>query len=395
MHRRRRLGALGAVASAAALLGAIVGAGGSDSGPMNAGPDLPAQCTGSSAADVRRILGAKLIVRSDGTPDDALVRAVRAGEVGGVIVFPAEAQPATIIDEETGEASGQTAIRRGLRRLQAAAAQAGLPALVIATDQEGGEVKRFIEAPPLLSPFQLGENDSRPDARLEGRATGNFLAGMGINTDLAPVLDVPTGSESVMALRTFGTDPQTVTRLGLAFAEGLRSKGVAATAKHFPGLGRSTLNTDFAPSEIDAPRRQLRSDLQPFAAAIDADIELIMVGLASYPGLGAREPAALEPAIAQDLLRDRLGYEGVSITDDLQAEAIEAQLNTKRAAVAAARAGVDLLLFAGDRAPGALDALTNAVQGGNLDLEAQRASCARIVALREGFAAQPESGPTG
>jgi beta-N-acetylhexosaminidase len=370
--RRRRLRALGAVAGVACILGAVVGAGAGDDEPSPAEAAIPAECAGSSPAAARRMAGQRLIVRSDGTPDSRLIERAREGEIAGVIVFP------SLGDEEAD-------ITEGLKRLQRAAAAGGQRPLIVATDQEGGEVKRFTLAPPQRSPFQLGDFGDADDARLEGKATGSFLDRVGINTDLAPVLDVDAVPGSVMHYRAFGSDPKRVSALGLAFAAGLAKDGVLATAKHFPGLGRSTLNTDLSPSQIDASRVELMRDLLPFRDAIAQGIPLVMVGLATYPALKARDPAALEPKIVDGLLREQLGFEGVVITDDLEAGAVASSYSAQEAAVAAARAGNDLLLFAQDSAPDALGALARAITTARVDIAAARQSCLRIVELREGL----------
>jgi beta-N-acetylhexosaminidase len=368
--RRRRVRALGVVGGVAALLGAVVGAGAGDEPPPPAEASIPAQCAGSDRSAVRSIAGQRLIVRTDAVPDRGLLERVRAGEIAGVIVFPGLSQ-----DEDD--------VRAGAKQLQRAASAGSQPPLIVATDQEGGEVKRFSLAPPQRSPFQLREIGDAGDSRLEGKATGAFLEGVGINTDLAPVLDVDAVPNSVIHFRAFGDDPEKVSKLGLAFADGLARNGVLATAKHFPGLGRSALNTDLAPSAIDAPRRVLLRELRPFRDAIADGIPLVMVGLASYPALGGRKPAALDPRIADDLLRGQLGYDGVTITDDLQAGAVAASYDSKEAAVQAAKAGNDLLLFAQDAAPGALDALAGAITRARVDIASARRSCVRVVELRQ------------
>ena len=370
--RRRRRAALGGVAALALVGGALVGAagGGDDTSAGTAATTIPSQCEGADAKAWPRLAGQRIMVRTDGTPDSKLLRRARKGEIAGVIVFP-------------GVGVEQEQITAGLRELQKAAETGGQPPLIVATDQEGGPVKRFTNDPPLRSPYDLGRNGDAPDARLEGQATGTFLRRVGVNTDLAPVLDVPATPDAVIAFRSFGDTPDDVTRKGLAFATGLGQERVLATAKHFPGLGRSLLNTDFSPSEIDASREDLREDLAPFRAAIRQGIPLIMVGSAAYPALGPNGPAALQQEIATGLLRDRLGFEGVSITDDLQAGALSASLDSGEAAERAARAGMDLLLFAGDSAPDAHERLTRALGLARLDSEQARESCVRVVELRE------------
>ena len=370
--RRRRLGALGVVAGLAAIAGAITGAGGDDGAPAPAGTTLPAPCLGSGGEAFRRLAGQRLVVRTDGTPDGALLRRARRGEIAGVIVFP-------------GEGLTEERIRTGLRKLQRAAASGGQPPLVIATDQEGGPVARFPEGPPLRAPLDLGRSGDVADSRLEGQATGNFLRKLGINTDLAPVLDVPASPDAAISLRAFGRNANDVARLGLAFASGLGQERVLATAKHFPGLGRSQLNTDFSPSRIDASRRELRDDLRPFRAAIADGIPLVMIANAAYPALGSDGPAALSRGVVTGLLRERLGFGGVAISDDLEAGAISASLDAPEAGEQAAAAGVDLLLFATTAAPRVHERLARALALERLSLESARESCARVVALRQGL----------
>lgn len=378
--RRRRLGALACAAALAAVAGAALGAGGGEETDPKPVSVLPPECSGTGAAGLRALAGTRIIVGTDGTPDKDLLARAKAGAIAGVIVFPG-----------TGETDEE--VRAGMKELQAAAAAGGQEPLVIATDQEGGPVKRFVSGPPLRSPYDLGRFGTPSDSRLEARATANYLTKLGINVDLAPVLDVPASTDSVIAIRAFGTDAAGVSEKGLAFANGLQQEGVMATAKHFPGLGRSVLNTDFAPSEISASRRDLAGDLRPFQAAIDDDVALVMVSSASYPGLGGHAPAALEAGVADGLLRDRLGFRGVSITDDLEAEAIASSDDRAEAAERAAAAGMDLLLFARTPAPDVLDHLTRALTTGRLEVPAAQDSCVRVVALRARLGQAPVTAP--
>ena len=313
------------------------------------------------------------MVRMEGSATPDLLEQARAGEIGGVILFP----PSDIAGDRLADE---------IKRVQAAAANGGLPRLLVAIDQEGGIVERLPALPPQLSPFTIAQNDDRQAASLEGEATGFQLRELGIDVNLAPVLDVPASDQQFMAPRAFGSDPDQVARLGLAFASGMRREAVAATAKHFPGLGRAVENTDFAPTTVAASRRELRSDIEPFSAAIANGIDLIMLSSAAYPELGGRGPAVLDPAIATNLLRDDLGFTGVSISDDLLAPAIGTEHSARQAGVLAAAAGVDLLLFAARDAPGIAAALVAAAGSGRLDEAGVRASCGRVVALKERLA---------
>jgi len=278
---------------------------------------------------LRRAVGQKIITRMAGErPSPRLLQRVRRGEVGGVILFDHNAPAPTPLAEAAAS-------------LQKAAARGGNPRLLIAVDQEGGSVRRLPWAPPQGSAAELGGDPAR--ALSEGERTGRTLRRVGINVDLAPVLDVPAETSSVLGSRAFGTTPEAVSRAGCAFAAGLRRGGVLTAAKHFPGLGDATANTDKARVEIRTPAAQLRAAYRPYRDCLDAGvISAVMVANAVYPALGARVPPALSGAVIEDELRGRLRFRGVVISDTLQAGALRRERDT---AVRAARAGVDLLLY--------------------------------------------------
>jgi len=173
--------------------------------------------------------------------------------------------------------------------------------------------------------------------------TPDDLARAGVNVNLAPVADVAQPG-SVMTGRAFATDvPGNV----VTASRELLHAGVLPTAKHFPGFGRATENTDDAPVTIDASRDELETDLEPFRAAIDADVPLIMASHALYPALDPEYIASQSPAILQDLLRGELGFDGVVITDSLEAEAVLARSSVEVAAERSLAGGADLLLMTG------------------------------------------------
>jgi beta-N-acetylhexosaminidase len=371
--RRRRL-ALAAIAGLAAVAGALAGAlADRDQQASDDAASAAVGCPPAIAASPRRLTGQMLIVRMEGSATDDLVRRARRGEIGGVIVFPP-------LD------TAAAALRDQVEALRRAAADGGAQAPLVAIDQEGGEVKRLPAAPPAHTPAELGVAGPSA-ARAEGRATGRALARLGIDVDLAPVLDLPVTDDAFIQSRAFGTDPETVSDTGIAFGQGLEAAGVAATAKHFPGLGRALTNTDLAPSTVPATRAELRADLVPFRAAVAARLDLVMVSNAIYPAFDSNLSASLSPALVDMLLRERLGYRGVVISDDLGAGAVTgAGIGEGPAAVKAARAGVDLLLFALTDGSRAHRALREALRSGRLDREALVASCARTTALRERLA---------
>jgi beta-N-acetylhexosaminidase len=367
VYRRRRLTALAALGALIVLtllaLGALLGE--DEEVPIPAQPPVS-----QPEVPVEELVGQRLVVRMEAVATPTLLRAARRGEIAGVIVFP---PPGTDPD----------AVAREIGRLQQAAREGGRPPLLVATDQEGGEVKRFVEGPPEQAPPELGEAGAE-SARAAGEETGSYLARLGINVDLAPVLDVAWSPESAIASRAFGTEAETVAEAGGAFADGLASAGVAATAKHFPGLGRASANTDLAPVSIDAPRRDLERDLEPFRAAIGGGVPVVMLSNATYPALDSTAPATWSRPIVTDLLRDELGFAGLVITDDLGAGAVTSVLPPERAAVRAARAGADLLLLASEQSPeDAYRELLEAARNRTLDRDALEQSYDRVLGLKD------------
>jgi beta-N-acetylhexosaminidase len=359
-RRRRVAGAL--LLAIVALVVVVLASGGEDPPAPSPQATLPPVC----ADEPRAALGARIVVRMEAKATPGLLRAARDGEIGGVILFP----PA---------GTDPTALAREVTRLQEAAAETGTGPLVVAVDQEGGEVKRLPSLPPDVAPADLAGDPTGAEA--EGLATGEALVGIGVNVDLAPVLDVPQQG-SFLGTRTFGSTSEEVAAAGVAFAAGLRAGGVAATAKHFPGLGRSAANTDEAESEVAASASEIDADLAPFEAAIADGVELVMLSSAVYPELDPKRPAFASPAITEGLLRSDLGFEGVTISDDLGAGAVTARYDAAAAALAAAQGGTDLLLFALTPDPGVLDSLVAAAKRGALEQGALEASCARVLALR-------------
>jgi beta-N-acetylhexosaminidase len=370
-QRRRRLWALIGVAALAAVLGIIAGA---SSGGESGEPPPAVSFCGRPATTPTQIAGQGIVARMDDKATPALLALARRGEIGGLVLFP--------------ETSNYDALAKQIRMVQQAALAGGNPKLLISIDQEGGIVKRLASIPPQLSPYTLAQNNDPSASRLEGKATGFQLRHLGIGVDLAPVLDVPDSENQFMFVRAFGSSPAQVTRLGLPFAQGLMEKGVAAAAKHFPGLGRATLNTDFAPTTITASRGELIHDMRPFKAAVEAGVPIVMVSSAAYPGLGGKTPASLSPEIVTDTLRGRLGFGGVVVTDDLLTPAVNGKYSPLQAAARATNAGVDLKLYAGNGVNGLARALAKGAKRGQVSTAALVDSCERIVALKDRIAAR-------
>lgn len=277
---------------------------------------------------LRQQLGQTLISSFDGTVvPDYIRRRLRAGETAGVILF----------GRNGGPASTWRRLTRSLRRA------AGGEALVM-VDQEGGSIRTVTAAGPLAGQALQGAPAA---VRRAARRAGRQLRSLGVNVNLAPVADVAVPG-SVMGGRAFAGDAKAVAARTRASARGLREARVAATAKHFPGLGASAVNTDEAPATVTSPGRTLRGrDLAPFRAAVAEGVPLVMLSHALYPALDASRIASQSPAIATRLLRAELGFGGVTVTDSLEAGAVLARSGVAAAAERSLRAGADLILMTG------------------------------------------------
>ncbi len=329
----------------------------------------PASPLAARSVSATKLLGQRIMVGMQGTqPDAVLLRSVREGRVGSVILFSANI-------------SSRTQLRSLTSSLQSAARAGGNPPLLIATDQEGGQVKRLANGPPDRSPPQIVASGSTSLAFSEGRATGRYLKGLGINWDLAPVTDVPTfpGAFIWRQGRAFSFNADTVARYATAFALGLQNAHTAATAKHFPGVGSAAIDTDNKLNELRPSRLQRDAALKPYRALIPRGLDAVMLSTAGFPAYDATgTPTALSRTIVQGLLRRKLGFSGVTITDALGTPTGHDEVT---AGVLAARAGADVLLYT-DSAPGELAALQRALATGRLSAAEARASYQRIVALK-------------
>ena len=341
----------------------------------------PGHAAGAPAPELtlRQLAGQRVIYSYRGPiPPARLLARIRAGEAAGVIFF-------------AGNITGREQIRRVVATLQAAAARSPLDApLLMMVDQEGGQVRRLSGA-PVRSAQQIGAaGDPVASARAAGRGAGRNLRGVGMNVNLAPVLDVARSPRGFIGQfgRSYGGDAGTAGSLGAAFIRAQQRAGVSATAKHFPGLGAATRtqDTDRRPVRLDVPLATLRArDERPYGPAIAAGVRLVMLSWATYPALDPQRPAGLSPTVVGRELRRRVGFAGVTVTDALGAGALAPFGGTAARARLAAAAGMDLLLCAGQsvgEGDAAADALVEAARTGALDAAGFRAAVDRIVRLR-------------
>jgi beta-N-acetylhexosaminidase len=273
-------------------------------------------------------VGQVILLRFRGTTAPGYVReALRRRRAAGVILF-----------------GDNVATRGQLRGLTRSLRSSGSRPIV-AVDQEGGSVRRIPWAAPFASaPEQVAAGTVRSEAANGGRA----LRAAGVTVTLAPVVDVPSVRGAALAGRAFSSDPDGAGTAMTAAVLGWRSGGVAATAKHFPGLGGARVNTDGGSVTIARTRAQLETtDFPPFEAAIRAGVPLVMVGHARYPALDRARIASQSRTIMVGLLRERLGFRGVVVTDSMEARASLATGDITTVSERAVRAGADLLLLTG------------------------------------------------
>ena len=328
---------LGAAAALALVVGIVIGSGGDgDDEPGRESAVTPAQEEAARGRELRRAVDrlslrqqvGQLVISSfdEATRPDYIRRRLGAGETAGVILF--------------GRNGGDAAQwRRLTRSIQAAARGRAL----VMVDQEGGDIRTVSFAGPAAGQASQG---SPQQVQAGAREAAGQLRRVGVNVNLAPVADVAErgGVPSVMDGRAFAGAPDEVAAATRASIRGMRAARVAATAKHFPGLGGSQVNTDDAPATVDG---SIDSDLVPFEAAIAEHVPLVMLSHALYPALDPDAIASQSPAIVTGLLREELGYDGVVVTDSMEAQAVLARSGLADASVRAVRAGADLVLLTG------------------------------------------------
>ncbi|MEO8570164.1 MAG: glycoside hydrolase family 3 N-terminal domain-containing protein [Chloroflexota bacterium] len=303
-------------------------------------PSTVLAATTTATPTLAQLIGQKLVVRMEGaTPSADLLGRIRRGEVSGVILFGANVTTKAALIALTA-------------KLHATAVAGGQPHFLIATDQEGGSVKRISWAPPTLSPPQMGRIGPASTARTQGANTGAALHGLGIDVDYAPVADVPATTASFMYRqgRTWSFSARSTAVLSDAFATGLESKHVVPSMKHFPGLGFATRSTDAYVVTIGVSRSRLAPGLRPYQTAIAHHIPMIMLSNATYPAYDSVSAAGWSLAISVTLLRRTLGFRGVTITDSLSGTAAARGISTGALAVRAAKAGTDMILVTGSEA---------------------------------------------
>jgi beta-N-acetylhexosaminidase len=327
---RRRRTAVAAAAAIALIAGLAVGSRG-DEAPRPAGEEPSPAPEEAPEKAVERLtleqqVGRMVILRFAGTEAPGyVIRALREGRAAGAILFR----------DNVTDPVQLRALTRSLRR--------AAPGVLVCVDQEGGPIRTVPwaepeRAPPAQQAFGAVREDSL--------AAGRDLRDLGINVTLGPVADIPTEG-SVMTNRAFSSEPAAAAAAVAESVAAWHEAGVATTVKHFPGLGGATVNTDDGSATVERSHREQTQDLAPFAYAITEGTEFIMASHAVYPALDRERIASQSPAVIDGLLREELGYDGVVMTDSLEAAAVQAVADVEGAAVASAEAGVDVILTTG------------------------------------------------
>ena len=278
--------------------------------------------------------------------------------------------------------------------------------VLVMSDEEGGDVTRLDRLPgsPYPGHAALGALDDVDATRAVAAAMGARLRAVGIDVDLAPVVDVNADPENpVIGVRSFGATPDLVSRHGAAFVRGLQGAGVAACAKHFPGHGSTRTDSHLGlPTEADPAEVLRERDLAPFEAVVEAGVRCLMTAHVVFPAYDA-EPATLSPVLL-GLLRDELGFDGVVITDALDMNAISATVGHGEGAVRSLAAGADLVCIGNPGHPATydaerrlavvVDAIVAGVHEGRLSVDRLERAAARVADLTAWLRKEPtESAP--
>lgn len=280
-----------------------------------------------------QIAGQRLMAGFDGTRlNDDLKFLINTIKVGGIILF-------------ARNLSSPDQIKDLCFSAREYALQHGQPPIFISIDQEGGQVAR------LKAPFtQFPGNPAmktKEDAVFFAETTAKELTEVGINMDLAPVLDIAhKGINSIMAGRAFGSDPEQVSSLGVKVIEHLQQNKIISVAKHFPGIGRTTLDSHLEMPFLNTGIKDIEDiDLMPFEAAIKHNVAGIMLSHIFYRNIDSKWPASLSIKIAKDLLRGQLEFNGITITDDLDMGAIKKNYDIKTIIQQILSADIDIALI--------------------------------------------------
>ncbi len=326
---------------------------------------------------LEQLAGQRLMVGFDGDAfNDDLRMLIGELKVGGVILF-------------ARNLGAPHEIRALCAAIQDYAQSKNQPPLLIAIDQEGGTVARLKE--PFTQFPGNSKMQARADARHFAQITAAELAGVGVNMNMAPVMDIDCKAiQGVMADRAFGHDPGWVSAMGSCVIRHLQQNGIMAVAKHFPGIGRTTADSHFTRPLLDIGLEALeQTELIPFKAALAETVAGIMLSHIVYTGVDPDWPASLSERIAKDILRRRMGYEGVVMTDDLDMGAVKTHYGIDVVIQQIIRADIDIALIChkGPDIEAAFGLLLDALKSSPSIHECGIAAVDRILKLKQTYIA--------
>ncbi|HNW86789.1 MAG TPA: beta-N-acetylhexosaminidase [Candidatus Limiplasma sp.] len=323
--------------------------------------------------DMQTALGQHLVTGFQGPEmTREFIDNVRSHKIGNVILFEYN-----VVDK--------VQLKNLCEQIRALVLEAtGYPPM-ITIDQEGGAVSRLKEDATIFpSAMAVAATGNPENARIAGRITGEELLAMGVNFNLAPVMDVNSNPNNpVIGVRSYGDTPAQVARYGVAMAQGLMESGVLCSLKHFPGHGDTAVDSHLGLPCVDKSLEELLAcELLPFQAAIDAGVPAVMTTHILFPRLEPDGvPATMSRRILTDLLKTRMGFQGLVISDCMMMGAIAQYYGTVKGSVAALRAGVDLVFVShsASLASQALEAAQKALEDGMLDAAELQASTEKIL----------------
>jgi beta-N-acetylhexosaminidase len=326
---------------------------------------------------LREKAGQLFVVSFHGTsPDPAFLSLLQRHHLGGVIVY-----------------ANNYSSPRQLKMLLGSLQRASAYPLLVCTDQEGGSVVRITRGVhTFASEATYGRLGSAARAYADAATTAHDLRGLGLTMNLAPVVDVLSNARSPIGGRSYGSNPQLDAGLGAAAIRGYQQSGLAAAAKHFIGLGHTSIDSHQALPTVTQSLAQLEKvDLVPFRAAIAAGVSTILVAHVALPAIDSvRRPASLSPLVIGGLIRKHLGFNGVVMTDSLAMGGLNG-ISTPEAAERALAAGADMFLIAAnhDIPAAVIDATVNqviaAVRAGRISERRLDSAVARVLALKRTY----------
>lgn len=343
--------------------------------------------TGNEIANMtlREKLGQRIAIGFSGTElTEELREFLEKFKIGNVILFA-----------HNIESLGQ--VKELCRNIQEVIVRnTGYPAFIM-IDQEGGPIVRLTkEAVNVPGAMALAATGNPENAYLAGQMTGRQLASLGINFNLAPVLDVNCNPDNpVIGVRSYGEQPEQVAEYGIAMMNGLISEGVVACAKHFPGHGDTREDSHLSLPIVDKTLAELlKTELLPFQKAVNAGVPAVMTSHVVYPALDEEHyPATISKAIVTGLLREKFGYQGLVVSDSMEMAAIQKYYGTQEGVLAAFRAGVDIALITHtlEKAEAAILLTENAVKEESMSIQSVDESVKRILVVKERYA-NPKKG---